>query len=649
MDAVYKELPAPRDLESLKELLSSVVEDCYLAFRNIRDGKPADYIPALAKVDPDLFAVSVCTVDGAMRSAGQHLHRFTLQSASKPFLYGAALSRLGEEAVLEKVGVEPSGQTFNSLIRLDESSNKPHNPMINAGAIATAGLLVKSAAPGEDILSAAFGPYLYRSDIGSPIKINTEVFSSEVSTGHRNLAIGHLLKFHQILEGDVEQALDLYFKACSVEVNTDDLALMAATLANHGVNPRSGLKALSSESASKVLSVMFNCGLYDYSGEFAFLAGIPAKSGVSGTFLAVVPGVMGIALYSPRVDKKGNSIRSMGALPFMSEKLGLHVFYPLKAVPENPPVDTNRILQITMNKLQEEVSSIAPGEPAKYLKKFPETDTSHFSAVICTVDGGICKTGDDVSFSIQAAIHPFVFGHVIEARGIGAVLDAVGLEPSGNPFNSISLQPDTMRPYNPLSNAGALAIDSLLEGLSVKSSFAPLLERIRELAGDPAIDIDEAILQAEKDSSDRNKAIAHMLQNCNILNEISKPLGVYFRQCALRMNASHVARMAAVLANGGVVPGSDKKIFEPLTVQQILSVMYTCGLYDYSGRFAYDVGIPAKTGISGITFGVVPGKFGVAVYAPGVESHGNSVRGIEYLRRLSNELDLNVFSFKNNA
>lgn len=623
--------------KELVDLLQATVTDCHLAFKGERGGKPADYIPALAQVDPELFGISVCTVDGDIFTAGDCGARFSIQSVSKPFLYAQALSRLGENRVLEKVGVEPTGYSFNSIVRLEGGSNRADNPMVNAGAIAISGLLTDQGRKLD--VKSIFEPFLDRQDIS----IDNEIFSSEVSTGNRNYSIANLLKYHKILDGSVDDALDLYFQSCSTLVDARDLSIMAAVFANSGVNPITGSRAVLEKHNARILAVMSTCGLYDYSGEFIFFTGLPAKSGVSGALIAVVPGVMGISLYSPRIDSKGNSIRGIAALPYLSEKLSLHVFHPktnLESTADSVILPAREDLEELLAKFENKEIDCEPS----YLDKLEEPGEKSMAVSIFSVDGKSVSCGDTTqSFSIQAAINPVVFGYALEEKGLGRVLDHVGVEPSGNPYNAIFFKPETNIPFNPLGNGGAIAVDSLLPGSSTEKRFAPLLSKIQALCMNESINVDPAVLELEQENANRNKAIAYLLRQFNVIQDIERPLGIYFRQCSIRFNCDQVARMAAVLANGGSCPVTGQRHFGQETVQRILSVMYTCGLYDYSGRFAYDVGIPAKSGISGIIFGVLPGRFGIAVYAPGVDAHGNSIRGMRFLKHFSRLFKLSVF------
>ena len=290
----------------------------YLPFS---EGEVATYIPELGKANPDDFGICLVTADGRVFAAGDCDRPFTIQSISKPFTFGLAIEELGRDTVLRHVGVEPSGDAFNS-IELQSGSNRPHNPMINAGAITVTALL--HARYGHDALRRlleAFGTIA-----GRPLSIDPAVYESERRTGHRNRAIAHLLLNFGIVHEQAEEALDLYFKQCSILVTCRDLAMMAATLSNMGCNPVTGQSVFSVTSVKDVLSVMFTCGMYDYSGQWAFRVGVPAKSGVAGGVVAVVNRQLGIGTYSPRLDRYGNSARGIEACTELASRLGLHAF-----------------------------------------------------------------------------------------------------------------------------------------------------------------------------------------------------------------------------------------------------------------------------------------------------------------------------------
>ncbi|PSN17167.1 glutaminase A [filamentous cyanobacterium CCP5] len=296
-------------------------------YQSLRDGQLASYIPELAKANPDWLGISVVTLDGRSFEVGDIAQKFTIQSISKVFVYGMALEDHGREALLKKVGVEPTGDPFNSLIRLDMDSKRPDNPMINAGAIATTSLL-KGQNPTERLnrMLAMFERY-----IGHEVFIDVPVFMSERATGHRNRAMAHLMFNFGMVTGDVDEALDLYFQQCSLLVTGHDLAVMAATLANGGINPVTGERALDEHYVQDVISVMLTCGMYDYSGEWTYRVGMPAKSGVGGGITAVVPGKLGIGTFSPPLDAKGNSYRGIRVCESLARDFGLHLFNVAKA------------------------------------------------------------------------------------------------------------------------------------------------------------------------------------------------------------------------------------------------------------------------------------------------------------------------------
>lgn len=303
--------------------LQQVINEYYQKYKSLKNGRLADYIPELAKANPDHFGIALITVDGQIFSAGDFAQNFTLQSTSKPFIYGLALEDIGREKMLSKVGVEPTGEAFNSIIELEKESHRPYNPMINSGAIAVSCLI-----NGKNF-SDRLGKMtrLFEAFCGHPVSVDENVFESEKKTAHRNRAIAHLLKHFGIIEEDnIDVALDLYFKQCSILVNTIDLAMMAATLAKGGSHPVSHQQILTAETSRDILSLMFTCGMYDSAGKWAYTVGLPAKSGVSGGLFASLPGQFGIAVYSPLIDHHGHSCRGLKVLEDFSRDFSLSVF-----------------------------------------------------------------------------------------------------------------------------------------------------------------------------------------------------------------------------------------------------------------------------------------------------------------------------------
>jgi glutaminase len=301
-------------LDYLTEVLADVAPDT--------SGAPADYIPELATADPERLGAVFAMVDGAVYGAGDVDIEFTIQSISKPFTYALALADRGFDAVLAKVGVEPSGEAFNEL-SLEGGSGRPLNPMINAGAITTYSLA------GEEGLTAAERLDHVVSGLsafaGRRLLIDESVCASEMEHAHRNLAIAHMLRSYNILTEDPATVVEGYTRQCSLLVTARDLAMMAATLANHGVNPLSGERVVSESVVRQVLSVMSTCGMYDAAGDWATQVGIPAKSGVAGGLIGALPGQIGIATLSPRLDTHGNSTRGVSLFGRFSSDMGLHV------------------------------------------------------------------------------------------------------------------------------------------------------------------------------------------------------------------------------------------------------------------------------------------------------------------------------------
>ncbi len=299
--------------------IEAYLQRLHARFRDLGDGAVADYIPELSNADPRWFGIALATLDGHVYEVGDSSIPFTIQSISKPFVYGLALEDRGKPAVLAKVGVEPTGDAFNE-ISLAPGTGRPRNPMINAGAIASTSLVTGRSA--EDRWNRILG--LFSLYAGRPLGLDEKVHASERDTGHRNRAISHMLRNFDIIEEDPEPALDLYFRQCSIEVTCRDLAVMAATLASGGVNPVTRERVLSATNVDEILSVMTTCGMYDYAGEWLYHVGLPAKSGVSGGILAILPGQLGIGVFSPPLDPRGNSVRGVAVCRAMSHELDLH-------------------------------------------------------------------------------------------------------------------------------------------------------------------------------------------------------------------------------------------------------------------------------------------------------------------------------------
>ncbi|XP_039757482.1 glutaminase liver isoform, mitochondrial isoform X1 [Pararge aegeria] len=304
------------------------IEEMYWTAKSITDGKVASYIPQLARANQDNWGVSVCTIDGQRFSIGDVNVPFTLQSCSKPLTYAMALETLGPEVVHQYVGTEPSGRNFNELV-LDYNM-KPHNPMINAGAILVCSLLKTLDKP-EMTLAEKFDyvmSFFSRLAGNEVLGFNNAVFLSEREAADRNYALGFYMREHKCYpeKTNFRECMDFYFQCCSMEANCDIMSIMAATLANGGICPITDEKTLRPDSVRNVLSLMHSCGMYDYSGQFAFKVGLPAKSGVSGAMLIVVPNVMGICTWSPPLDPLGNSCRGLQFCEELIKRFNFHKY-----------------------------------------------------------------------------------------------------------------------------------------------------------------------------------------------------------------------------------------------------------------------------------------------------------------------------------
>lgn len=305
----------------MRPLIPEYLDSVLLKCAGDRSGDLADYIPELAQADPARFGMALATVDGNVYHSGDTDVEFTIQSISKPFVYALALQDLGLDAVLAKVGVEPSGDAFNEL-SLEDGTGRPLNPMINAGALATHALLE----PGGDVAArvdrivgglSAFA--------GRELSVDERVFDSELHTAYRNRSLANMLRSFENFVCDPLEVVYGYTRQCAVLVTATDLAMMAATLANGGVQPVTGESVISRRVVRQVLSVMTTCGMYDSAGDWLSTVGIPAKSGVSGGLLGVLPGQSGIATFSPRLDKHGTSVRGVLAFQKCSDEMGLHL------------------------------------------------------------------------------------------------------------------------------------------------------------------------------------------------------------------------------------------------------------------------------------------------------------------------------------
>jgi glutaminase len=315
-----KPLPPPGAAwQNLKPPLLRFLDRCHADFLLETSGELASYIPELSKADPDHFGIALAALDGHVYEVGDTKIPFTIQSMSKPFVFALALDSLGAARVENVIGVEPSGDPFNS-IRLN-AENHPFNPMVNAGAIACSGLIHEAKGDGAfEHIRRELSRFAGRS-----LDIDEAVYGSESATGDRNRAIGYLLRTNAVIKDNVAAVLDVYFRQCAILVTARDIAIMAATLANRGVNPVTGEQAATPYAIARTLSVMTSSGMYDYAGEWIYRVGIPAKSGVGGGILAALPARLGLGSYSPRLDKHGNSVRGIKVCEALSAHYDLHM------------------------------------------------------------------------------------------------------------------------------------------------------------------------------------------------------------------------------------------------------------------------------------------------------------------------------------
>jgi glutaminase len=306
--------------------LQRVVNEAYEKFKGDTTGKNADYIPYLASVPSNLFAVVIVTVNGEVFSAGDTNYAFSIQSCSKVFTLAQVMEESGEKAVLEKIGVEPTGMPFNSVTALGMHNNKAINPLVNAGAMAAVSLIQATNADQRwDKILAYHSKFA-----GERLKLIDEVYKSEADTNFRNRGIAWILYNNGNLYCDPPEACDVYTKQCSIGVTARELAIMGATLADNGVNPITKERCLESKYVPRVLAVMMMAGFYDESGAWAYNAGLPAKTGVGGGIVAVVPGKMAIVGFSPPVNDAGNSVRATEAIDYIVNALDLDLFGSFK-------------------------------------------------------------------------------------------------------------------------------------------------------------------------------------------------------------------------------------------------------------------------------------------------------------------------------
>src|SRR3954462_6962731 len=319
LSAQHRSPVAPRE-----ELLKAAVNDAYQKFKSDGNGKNADYIPYLAHVDSKLFGIAVVTTDNKSYTLGDLDYAFSIQSISKVFTLALAMEELGADKVFERIGNEPTGRAFNSVPAVVDMPSHTGNALVNAGAIATTSLI--SGRNAGEKWNKILG--FYNAAAGEKLSLIDEVYKSEAATNQGNRALAPLLLKYDRINGEPLEAVDIYTKQCSVGVNVKQLARMGATLAINGVNPVTGKRVLKAEDVPEILATMTMAGLYDGSGGWAWHVGLPAKSGVGGGRLAVVPGKGAIAVFAPPLDDAGNSVKAQKVIAYVANKLDMNIYSP---------------------------------------------------------------------------------------------------------------------------------------------------------------------------------------------------------------------------------------------------------------------------------------------------------------------------------
>jgi glutaminase len=313
---------APTAAEPTAKEFQDVVNEAYELYKNDQEGANANYIPILETVPSELFGVAIATRDGKVYVAGEQEYRFSIQSVSKPFTAALIMAQQGPKVLREKIGVEPTGLPFNSKLALEIYPGRSVNPMVNAGAIAAVSLV--QAASEEERWKLVLDNI--EGFAGESLPVLEEVYDSEYETAWGNRGIANLLYNYGRLYSDAEEALRVYTRQCSIGINTKDLAIMGATLANGGVNPLTNRRMMPAKDVPELLAIMATAGFYDESGEWMYSAGLPSKTGVGGGIVSVVPGKFAIAAFSPRLNEAGNSVRSMRAIRYIAGKLGVGLY-----------------------------------------------------------------------------------------------------------------------------------------------------------------------------------------------------------------------------------------------------------------------------------------------------------------------------------
>ena len=652
-------LPTKLDKYGTESALRILLDEAEL---DAPEGRVADYIPELRLADATDQGISICYLDGTTLSSGAYEERFTIQSISKVPALLYVLESVGSTQVFARVGKEPSGDPFNSGLRFQIGSKRPLNPMINAGAI-----VVSSMFPGvsPDECFEGFLNFLRKVCRNPNLDVDESVYRSEKNTGHNNRSLAWVMNDRRVFSYNhdiaaveyIEGVLDVYFRQCSIEVTTVDLSRLVALLANLGVDPESGERHASDENATMVLALMASCGLYDGSGDFAAKVGIPAKSGVGGGIMAAVPGKLGIATYGPALDPAGNSCFSLYVLEriALDEKLGILSRSPLPFSLKTH--DSQQSLGELVERAGFEATS---GQVASYIPELAKVLPENRGVSIATLDGTLVGGGQhsEFKFTMQSVCVPMLLAYILHRRGMEFVFSRIGREPTGDPFDAdpkwIEIE-GKQAPFNPMINAGAILIASMMPEEAPEERRANFLDFVRRACNNERIDVDEAVFRSELEFGENNRKLAWELLHHECFDHRPRPadesrvdfveaiLSDYFYACSLSVSCDDLAIFAALLAAQGNAPAVSGLRLAPEHVSQVVTLMATCGLYDGSGEYAFAVGLPSKSGVSGGIMGVAPGKLGIAAFCSAIDDKGTSVFGRHIIEEISRVEQLSVY------
>ena len=644
-----------------EEALELLLEEAELDAPN---GRVADYIPDLRLANADDQGISICYTDGSLVSAGRFDQPFTIQSTSKTIALLYALEQLGPKQVFGRVGKEPTGEPFNSGLRFQAGTKRPLNPMINAGAI-----VVSSLFPGRDPDErfAGFLDFVRKVCVNADLQLNEKVYLSEKATGHNNRSLAWIMNDrkvfsykHDLTPGEfVEGILDVYFRQCSIEVTTADLARFGALLANLGIDPETGKRFAAEEHVIMVLALMESCGLYDGSGVFAAKIGIPGKSGVGGGILCAIPAKLGIATYGPGLDSAGNSTFGLYALEKIAAEENLSIFAQRRRPAALETYKDSKALDELAQRAGLEVTL---GRVATYIPELAQVLPEHRGVSICTLDDGEVIGGgqhSDFTFTLQSVCIPFLLSYALHRRGTEFVFSKVGREPTGDHFDAdpkwITIDGKPW-PFNPMINSGAILITSMLPEETCTARRESFLEFVRKVCRNPGIDVDQAVYESERAFGERNRKLAWELLHTGCFRHRVRPtdqskveyveeiLADYFYACSLMVSCDDLACFAALLAAQGNTPEVAGMIrISPEHISEVVTLMTACGLYDGSGEYAFAVGLPSKSGVSGALMAVAPGKLGIGAFCSAVDPKGASVVGRYLIEEIARTEQLSIF------